>query len=286
MRSIISLGCGILLAAVIATGLLAQQNRVENPAPSVAGSAATTAKADKASPITTGERLNYVASWSNFLTAGKLSLSVQESPDKKSFLIHADAETVGLVKALYNMSNHYDSTLEKSTLLPNLFSIRSKDLSRPGAADKQSEVKFDQTKHVAKTDEESISIAPQTYDMISILYAMRMLDLKQGKKYPLAGFDGKNKFQLEAEVLGPETIDVGGESNKAIKVAVRYGKDGDTPNDENEIRIWFSQDAKHTPLLINANPPFGLIKVELRSPNASTADGTKRAVPREDPIRP
>jgi len=284
MKSIVAFAGGILLVAALASGSWAQQNRVEGSAASAKGSS-TTSKPDKPSPLVTGEKLNYVASWSNFLTAGKLSLSVQESPDKKSFVIHADAETVGLVKALYNMSNHYDSTLEKSTLLPNLFSIRSKDLSKPGAADKQSEVKFDQTKHVAKTNEDSISIAPQTYDMISILYAMRMLDLKQGKKYPLAGFDGKNKFSLEAEVLGSESVDVGGESYKAIKVAVHFGNDGETPNDENEIRIWFSDDTKHTPLVINANPPFGLIKVELRNPNAP-ANGIKRAMPSEDPIRP
>src|SRR5882724_7845879 len=178
MKSIISFGSGIVLVAAMALGSWAQQSRVESSAAPARGSSATISKPDKPSPIVTGERLNYVASWSNFLTAGKLSLSVQDSPDKKSFLIHADAETVGLVKALYNMSNHYDSTLEKSTLLPNLFSIRSKDASRPGAADKQSEVKFDQTKHVAKTVDDSISIAPQTYDLISIVYAMRMLDLK------------------------------------------------------------------------------------------------------------
>jgi len=285
MKSVVLFGGGIVLMVAMVLGLWAQQSRIDSAATSANNSSTIMSKSDKPSPIATGERLNYVASWSNFLTAGKLSLSVQESPDKKSLVIHADAETVGLVKALYNLSNHYDSTLDKTTMLPNLLSIRSKDTSRPGAADKQSEVKFDQTKHIAKTNEESVSIAPQTYDMISILYAMRMLDMKQGKKYPLSGFDGKNKFSLEAEILGPESVDVGGEANKAIKVAVRYGKDGETPNDENEIRIWFSNDAKHTPLLINANPPFGMIKVELRTSAANT-NGTKKAMPREDPIRP
>ena len=286
MKSIVALSGGILIAGLVfASPKFAQQTGSESSTISPKPASATSAKADRSSPIAAGEKLNYVASWSNFLMAGRLSLSVQESPDKKSFLLHADAETVGLVKALYNMSNHYDSTLEKSTLLPNLFSIRSKDLSKPGAADKQSEVKFDQTKHVAKTVDDSISIAPQTYDLISIVYAMRMLDLKPGKKYPLAGFDGKNKFSLEAEVMGTESVDVGGEPNRGIKVAVSYGKDGETPNDENEIRIWFSEDVKHTPLIISANPPFGLIKVELRIPGAPT-NGTKRAMPREDPIKP
>jgi hypothetical protein len=285
MKSTLSLCGGIVLMAAVSIGLLAQQNRVEGSGTSAKTAGGDTSKGDKPSPISTGEKLNYVASWSNFLTAGRLTLSVQESPDKKSILLHADAETVGLVKAIYALSNHYDSTLEKSTLLPNLFSIRSKDLSKPTAADKLSEVRFDQAKHVAKTGEESISIAPQTYDLISILYAIRMLDLKQGKKYPLAGFDGKNKFSLEAESLGAESVDVGGEPNKAIKVSVRYGKDGETPDDENEIRIWFSADPKHTPLLITANPPFGLIKVELRTAAANTNE-TKRAMPREDPIKP
>jgi hypothetical protein len=241
--------------------------------------------ADKSSPITVGEKLNYVASWSNFLAAGKLSLSVQESPDKKSILVHADAETVGLVRALYAMSNHYDSTLDKSSMLPNLFSIRSKDSNKPGAPDKQSETRFDQAKHVARTNDGTVTIPPQTYDMISIVYAMRMLDLKEGKKYPLSGFDGKSRFSLEAEVLGPESIDIGSESYKAIKVAVHFGKDDETPNDENEIRIWFSNDAKHIPLVISANPPFGLVKVELRTPG-SPDKPARRAMPSEDPLRP
>src|SRR5258708_17599158 len=120
MKSSVVLSGGIMIAGLVfASPKFAQQSGSETSTISSKAPSATSAKADKPSPISTGEKLNYVASWSNFLTAGRLSLSVLESPDKKSFLLHADAETVGLVKALYNMSNHYDSTLEKSTLLPN-----------------------------------------------------------------------------------------------------------------------------------------------------------------------
>ena len=186
------------------------------------------------------------------------------------------------------MTNHYDSTVEKATMLPNSFVIRSRETSKTGPSEKKSEVKFDQTKHVALVDDSKVSIAPQTYDYISLIYAVRARELKEGQKYSLMGFDGKNKFATDIEVLGKEDVMVGTETRKAIKVSIAYGKEGEKPNDDNEIRVWFSDDAQHTPLVITANPPFGLIKVELKNngnPVSNTA-GDKKAAPSEDRIKP
>jgi len=239
---------------------------------------------NSATPTEVGEKLSYVASWSNFVAAGRLSMETQEASDKSNLRFIADFNPIGLVKSLYNVSHHYDSTVERTTLLPNQFIARTKEQTRSGPEEKESEVKFDQSKHVAKVDNKSITIAPQTYDYVSLLYAMRKLDLKDGKTYTLMGFDGKNNFTTEIEVLGRESVNVGEDSRKAIKVALRYGKAKEKPSDEYEVRIWFSDDVAHVPLVITANPPFGLVKAELRS--ATTNAKSAPSAPSEDKLKP
>jgi len=104
-------------------------------------------------------KIKYVASC-RISDAGRLSLSVQESPDKNLFCCTADAETVGC-KSTLQYVDHYDSTLEIHPLA-NLFSIRSKDLSKPGRpTNSPSPNSINETRR--QTVDDSISIAPQTY---------------------------------------------------------------------------------------------------------------------------
>src|SRR5579871_2397876 len=96
---------------------------------------------DNTSPTQVGEKLSYVASWSNFVSAGKLSMEKQEAPDKSNIRLVADFAPTGLVKSLYNVIHHYDSTVEKNTLLPNQFISRIPEQTRTGPEDTESEVK-------------------------------------------------------------------------------------------------------------------------------------------------
>src|SRR5215472_10987664 len=119
-------------------------------------------------PVAVGEKLSYVASWSNFVAAGRLSMETQESSDKSTIRLIADFAPTGLVKSIYNVNHHYDSTVEKTSLLPNQFVSRTREQTKSGPEEKETEVKFDQSKHTARIDNKTFSIAPQTYDFISL----------------------------------------------------------------------------------------------------------------------
>ena len=79
----------------------------------------------------------------------------------------------------------------------------------------------------------------------------------------LDGYDGKTRTQVKVAVEEREQVQTAGGSREAFRVAFLPYKNG-VPSDALQIRVWYTADASHVPVLVTAKPVFGDVKMTLR----------------------
>ncbi len=206
-----------------------------------------------------GERLTYSVDFSHFISAAHVELFVAARGrffNRDGIQIRAHVETSGVVNvALFAINNDYTMYVDPESGLP----FRSQQVVR--GADRASEFSSDYNQP-AGTDTVPSTLRtgdfPGTYDLISALYRARAMPLADGASYFLTVRAENEEFHAELKVSGKQRIrtNVGSFNAIATRVNVKGGHDYN-------IRVYFSDDARHLPVLITAKHPAGEIRAEL-----------------------
>lgn len=218
-----------------------------------------------------GERLDYLVSWSDYVVAARVQLEVRQaeaSTSPEGLPLQVQVRTVGVVRSLFMaIDDWFVSYVNPHSLLPSRF---EKHLRR-GARQSDTTITFDHKSLMAQVGDKNVAIEPETRDVVALLYHIRTLDLSSGKQHRLVGMVDDKPFTV---VVSPEqkaVIDTASGPVEALEVALRSGEGRGRRaqvNDTYRLRIWFSYDAKRTPVLITARPPFGEVRVRLTKPEA------------------
>jgi hypothetical protein len=222
-------------------------------------------------PFAVGEKLEYEVSWSSFIVAGELLLETKERREINgvdSFHVSALAQSVGLVNlTVLKVKDNYDSFIDAATLQP----FRAEKNSRRGKKSQQSSITLDQQNGKATLEDgRALEIPQGTYDLASLLYAIRMMDLTQGKTKPFTLIEDGKLYPLIAQVEGREKITTrtGTYNTAIISTRAANSRSGKDPY---KLKIHIATDASRLPVLITAEPTWGEVRVELIS-----ATGTKK----------
>ncbi|RMG51784.1 MAG: DUF3108 domain-containing protein [Acidobacteria bacterium] len=213
-----------------------------------------------------GERLEYLVSWSDYLVAAQLELTVAKgSTPPESLQLQATVQTVGLVRSLFiAVDDRFVSYVQPQSLLPFRFEA---DL-REGRRHRQAVMVFDwKAGRVRLNGDEDIPIHSDTRDVIALFYHIRRLDLSSGKQYRLTGIYKHEPFTLIVRPEQKRVIDTPLGSVEAIEVALRteQANGGKTRiDDEHRVRVWVTNDERRIPVLITARPAFGQVRARLR----------------------
>ncbi len=206
-----------------------------------------------------GERLTYSVDFSHFINAAHVELFVAARGrffNRDGIQLRAHVETSGIVNvALFSMNNDYITYIDPESGLP----FRSQQVMREG--DRATEVSSDYNQ-IAGTD--AVGSTPKTgelagmYDLISGLYRARAMPLADGASYFITVRAQNETYHAEIKVGGKQLIrtNVGSFNAIATRVNLKGGRDYN-------IRVYFSDDERHVPLLITAKPPAGEIRAEL-----------------------
>jgi hypothetical protein len=222
-------------------------------------------------PFVVGERLEYEVSWSSFIVAGELVLETKERRDfdgVDGFHVSALAQSVGLVNlTVLKVKDNYDSFINAATLQP----FRAEKNSRRGKKRAQGSMLLDQKNGKATLEDgRSIEIPHSTYDLASLLYAIRAMDLTPGQARQFTLLEDGKLYNLTAQVEGREKITTRTGKYDTVIISTRAASGG-SGKDPYKLKIYMTSDAARLPVLIRAEPTWGEIKVELIS-----ATGTKR----------
>lgn len=104
-----------------------------------------------------------------------------------------------------------------------------------------------------------------TRDPIGMIYALRTADWKSTPELHMPVFDGHNLYEVVARIepsSGTVSVPAGEFTASRINISVL---ERGQPVSGTRFALWLAQDAAHTPVLIEAEIPFGAARVELMS---------------------
>jgi len=110
-----------------------------------------------------------------------------------------------------------------------------------------------------------VLVLPGTRDPLGALYALRGVDWQRTPEFRVPVYDGRDVYELRARVVAAnEAITVAAGNYSASRITIRLFQH------EKEISgmsfsAWLAHDPARTPVLMQADLPFGNLRVELTS---------------------
>ena len=208
-----------MLALTLA--LDAQTTRPAPPA-SRATPGAPAAKAERAVPFRAGEVLTYDVSWSSYLTAGIVTLSVREkkaSYGSTAYYMVAEGRPTPLLSKLYTLYYKADSLLDAYSLLPQRGSVFSDE----GGRRRTKTTSFNQGARAATYElqtatlvKKPVTLAPFTQDALSVIYVLRAIPLKPGGSVSIPVTDSGKMYKVQVRVGNVEPVKTGDRDGQRV----------------------------------------------------------------------
>ena len=206
-----------------------------------------------------GERLTYDVSFAHFVSAAHVELLVAGRGkyfDREGIELRAHVETSGVVNvALLAINNDYTTYVDAATGLP----YRSQQVVREAGKTSEARNDYDQPAGTEAIPTKSrTGEFPGTFDLLSAAYRLRAMPLADGSTYFITARNESAEYPTEVKVSGNEMVKTKVGSFNAIVVRLTT-KNANLSN----IRIYFSDDQWHVPVLITAKHSEGEIRAEL-----------------------
>lgn len=196
-----------------------------------------------AAPYRVGERLTYDISFSNFISAAHVEIRVVAIGSffgREAVLLRGHVETTGVVNvALFAINDDYVSYVDPQTGVP----FRSELVRHEGARATESKQEFSGT----------------IFDFLSAIYRVRATGLTDGSTQRLSVRSGPDDYQIEVKVNGRQAVKTKAGSFDAIATQVRIANSSNV----RDLKVFFSDDARHLPVLATARLSGGEVRAEL-----------------------
>lgn len=231
-------------------------------------------------PYRTGERLTYNVSFANIISAAHVELQVGARGvffGREGIQLRAHVETTGVVyAALFAINNDYVTYIDPATGLP----FHSQQVVRDSTRTSDTARAFAEPAGVAAIPSKlRTGESPGTYDFLSAIYRLRALPLTEGSTHYLSVRGETEEYQVELKVTGRQTIKTNVGSFNTLVSQVHVTNNSRANN--YRIRLFFSDDERHIPVLITARIAAGELRAELAG-----SEFVKPVVPVAVPTRP
>lgn len=267
---------GVIAGAGVSYGLTlyAQQNQQVLTQPAKPGGTASSTPVPKSEqpepagfsetkpPFEVGERLVYGVSLIGFPTAGRIEMEILDRGlffGVESYQIRTKAESLGQVRSLFG---EIDSQLISYSALRTAVPHRLIHASQQGLGPSEETVVLDQSKKKATFgDDSSMALPAETYDIPSLVYALRLKPLAEKERRRFTLLYSRELIEVEAEARRNERIQTQAGSFNTLYVKITPKK----KYSDLSVRVWFSNDSRRLPVLSVANLPVGEVRAELAS---------------------
>jgi Protein of unknown function (DUF3108) len=214
-------------------------------------------------PFRAGEILQYRVLFSKYaVNAASIETSVIE---QRNFFGHlawhfrAVAHTMDTTRVLLAIDDQFDSY----TSAANLFSLQFEMYLHEQGKAQTSLYRMTADGEPAPDDATALRVAPGTRDAISFLYNLRAADWQRTPELRAPVFDGRRLYDAVARIDTPQgAISVPAGNFPAYRIAIHLFDHGKELTDT-QLWVWIARDAAHTPVLVEADIPFGTARIEL-----------------------
>jgi hypothetical protein len=260
LASLAPLAAAALLLASVG---LAQQSTKPKAGAKAKTKPTASAPVDAPVPFHSGENLDYRVLFSKYsVNAAKIQTSVVEQRNffgRSAWHFRAVAHTMDTTRALFAIDDEFDSY----TAAANLFSLQYEMYLHEQGKAQTNLYRMTNDSDPAPPDVTAVRVAPGTRDAISFLYNLRAADWKKTPELKVTVFDGRKLYDVIARLDTPQgTVTVPAGNLPAFRVALRVFDHGKEMTDT-RFWLWMTSDAAHTPVLVEAEIPFGTARIEL-----------------------
>jgi hypothetical protein len=205
-----------------------------------------------------GERIEYTLTWLG-VAGGEAVITV--TPGEGRFTIHTLARTLGAIGRLYPVRDEIETVVSSANFSTLRFEKRLNERGR----EKHVATLFDPKRKVATRLGEEIPYEPPIFDPMSSIYYLRTLDLTPGKKHMMTIIADSEVYEIAAEVLAREEIEIQGSRFRTVLVEPKMRKGGIFRDENNRLLIWYTDDARRVPVRIRSELAFGSITATIRN---------------------
>jgi hypothetical protein len=156
-----------------------------------------------------------------------------------------------------------DDQFDSYTSVANLFSMQYEMYLHEQGKEQTSQYRMTTNADPAPQEGTAVRVAPGTRDAISFLYNLRATDWQRTPELHIPVFDGRRLYDVVARIDTPQaSISVPAGTFSAFRVALRLYDHGKELTDT-RLWVWIARDPAHTPVLVEADIPFGTARIEL-----------------------
>jgi hypothetical protein len=209
------------------------------------------------------ERLAFQVLFSKFtVKAAELQFHVVERRTffgRPAWHFRATAQTVDTVRILYPLDDQFDSYTEAVGLTSLQYEMYLRE-----AGERQDRTwRMDTGDQPIPAGVSAARVTPGTRDPLGFLYALRATDWKKSAELRTPVFEGRHLYDVQARLVGGTSpLQVPAGQFNASQIQVRVFERGRELTDTS-FSVWLADDARRTPVLIEASLPIGSARVEL-----------------------
>jgi hypothetical protein len=256
---------GVVLLAIVAFKDSAPLQAIASPvqrSTTKQRSAPTAPLKDQPVPFRAGETLTYRVSWSVFSNAASLEIS---APGRIDFFggqvwhFRGNAHTLSSVRTLFPIDDQFDSYTDTATLDSRQFETHLNEMGKS----------TNQVSRLAPSGKPStlpppIVVVPTgTQDPLGAVYALRGVDWRRVADFHAPIYDGHDIYDLRVfREAADESVKVAAGTYSAWHLSLHVFQN-EKEVSQVRYRMWIASDAARTPVLMEADLPFGTIRAEL-----------------------
>ena len=219
---------------------------------------------DVVMPFRVGETLKYQVAWATFTTAAAVQMNVAERRDLfgwGTWHFRAVAHTVSPVRSIFAIDDQFDSYTDAASLESRQYEMYLNEMGK----------KQDRVIHLLpmgqapRGDVPRVAVLPGTRDPLGALYALRGVDWQKTPEFRTPVYDGRDVYELRARLVAAnEAITVAAGNYSASRISIHLFQHDKEVSGMN-FSAWLAHDPARTPVLMQADLPFGNLRVELTS---------------------
>jgi len=195
----------------------------------------------------------------NNLKAGDASLILSEDTKEENYIINFELKSKKYLDAIYKLRERTSILTNKNDF--SIYEIEKK--TRQGRHKKSYSAQFDYDKKIAHLNKKILTFEDPVYDPINIIYYLRNnLDSLKNNAFSF-NIISKNKFKkIIMHIIKEETLVF---NNREYDCIVIGPENSDKLKNEDDIKIWITDDEYNLPLVIEEKAKFGIIKMKLEN---------------------
>jgi hypothetical protein len=207
-----------------------------------------------------GEKLTYALSVFN-VVAATMELSAQNHPQGVELVLVATSTPS--FSRIYSVNNRIETLLRRDPLSL----LQQKASIQEGKRHYQERIVVDLEKGQAlrtRDDQprEPVPVPFPVLDTLGAIFALRGFDLAPGRAFKLDVLSGKGVYPLLIVVTGRQTLKLPSGKVETLVVELRFRNEGSAKGG-GTLTLFVSPDARHTPLRILSQLPFGSLSATL-----------------------